>query len=118
MATTWTLYRIAVTSIHANLLLTLVIIFRREMYIGRAHMCVCVCVPRRIPTLLHGPGCKLGNGRGCPQLCTIRRICNRCTWEHSGEREMSASTLHACTRRMPGNYSWHGLCRDSVHVYI
>ena len=27
---------------------------------------VCVSVPRRIPTLLHGPGCKLGNGRGCP----------------------------------------------------
>ena len=23
-------------------------------------------VPRRIPTLLHGPGCNLGNGMGCP----------------------------------------------------
>jgi len=31
-------------------------------------VCVSVClpVPRRIPTLLHGPGCNLGYGRGCP----------------------------------------------------
>jgi len=28
-------------------------------------MCLSVC-PRRIPTLLHGPGCNLGNDRGCP----------------------------------------------------
>jgi len=27
---------------------------------------VCVSVPRRVPTLLHGPGCNLGNDRGCP----------------------------------------------------
>jgi len=27
---------------------------------------VCVSVPHRIPALLHGPGCNLGNGRGCP----------------------------------------------------
>jgi len=26
---------------------------------------VCPPVPRRIPTLLHGPECNLGNGRGC-----------------------------------------------------
>jgi len=25
---------------------------------------VCLTVPRRIPTVLHGPGCKLGNGKG------------------------------------------------------
>jgi len=37
---------------------------QREMYIG--HFCVCLCVPRGIPTLLHGPGCNLGNGRGAP----------------------------------------------------
>jgi len=26
---------------------------------------VCVSVARRIPTLLHGPGCNLGNCMGC-----------------------------------------------------
>jgi len=47
---------------------------RREMYIGHEHLSVCVSVcmsnclsiRRRIPTLLHGTGCKLGNGRGWP----------------------------------------------------
>jgi len=36
---------------------------RGEMYIGHGHICVYVCclpVPRRISTLLHGPGCNLG----------------------------------------------------------
>jgi len=27
---------------------------------------VCVSVCSRTPTLLHGPGCNLGHGRGCP----------------------------------------------------
>ena len=27
---------------------------------------VCLSVPRRIPTLLHGSGCNFGNGSGCP----------------------------------------------------
>jgi len=47
---------------------------RREMYIGHVHLCVCLSVclsvclfdaPRRIPKLLHGPGCNVGEGRGC-----------------------------------------------------
>jgi len=38
---------------------------RREMYTGHARLSVCVSVPRRIPTLLHGPGCNLGKGMGC-----------------------------------------------------
>jgi len=35
---------------------------RRNAYWSRPSMCVSVClsVPRRIPTLLHGPGCNLG----------------------------------------------------------
>jgi len=33
---------------------------RREMYIGHARLCVSVTVPRSMPTLLHGPGCNLG----------------------------------------------------------
>jgi len=49
---------------------------RREMYCGHARLCVslCVCVclsvclsvRGRMPTLLHGPGRNMGNGRGCP----------------------------------------------------
>jgi len=31
-----------------------------------ACLSVCLSARRRIPTLLHGPGCNLGNGRGCP----------------------------------------------------
>ena len=30
------------------------------------YLCVCVSVRGRTPTLLHGPGCNLGSGRGCP----------------------------------------------------
>jgi len=35
---------------------------RREMYSGHRRLCVYIClsVPRRIPTLLHAPGCDLG----------------------------------------------------------
>jgi len=45
---------------------------RRKMYCGHARLCVCVCVSvclsvrGRTPTQLHGPGCNLGSGRGCP----------------------------------------------------
>jgi len=38
---------------------------RGEMYIDQDRLCVCMSFPRRIPTLLHGPGCNLGNVR-CP----------------------------------------------------
>jgi len=39
-----------------------------EMYSGHGRLCVRVClsVPRRIPTLLHGPGVTWENGSGCP----------------------------------------------------
>jgi len=39
---------------------------RGEMHIGHGRLCVCLTVPRRIPTLLHRPGCKLASGRECP----------------------------------------------------
>jgi len=41
---------------------------RRREYVLVTRVCLCVClsVPRRIPTLLHGPGCDLGSGRRCP----------------------------------------------------
>jgi len=36
---------------------------RGKMYIV---MCVCLSVPRHIPTLLHGARCNLGEWQGCP----------------------------------------------------
>ena len=33
---------------------------------------MCLSIPRRILTLLHGPGCNLGNGRGCPLVVHYR----------------------------------------------
>jgi len=43
---------------------------RREMYIGHTRLRVCVSMCRpvrcRMPTLLHGPGCNLGDWKGCP----------------------------------------------------
>jgi len=65
---------------------------------------VCLSVPRRIPTLLHGSGCNLGNGR-VPSSCALLggfTIGARVSllWQHSGEREISAS---ACPRFMPGS---------------
>jgi len=43
------------------------------MYIGHSHLCVSVClsVSHRIPTLLHGPGCKwgmVGDASSCAPL--------------------------------------------------
>jgi len=39
---------------------------RRKMYCGHARLSVCVSVRGHMPTLLHGPGCNLGRGSGCP----------------------------------------------------
>jgi len=48
---------------------------RCEIYSGHGHLCVClsVClsVPRRIPALLHGPGCNLGEWPGVPSRCAL-----------------------------------------------
>jgi len=35
---------------------------------GHGCLFVCLSVPRRIPTILHGPGYNLGNGKECPLL--------------------------------------------------
>jgi len=38
-------------------------------------VCVCVCLSTAVtPTLLHGPGCNLGRGRGCPLVVHYKRI--------------------------------------------
>jgi len=83
-------------------------------------VCVCASVPRRMPTVLHGPECYLGNGRECPlvvhywtdlqsvhgfrfydNIHVCKLIALYTANAYSGEREMSA-TASACTRSMPG----------------
>ena len=81
---------------------------RGEMYIGQARLCICLCVcPRRIPTLLHGPGCNLGNGRSSPRCALLGGFAIGAhvslLWQHGAERKMSVS---ACTRCMPGLVYW------------
>ena len=41
------------------------------MYCGHAHLCVCVSVRSRMPTLLHGPGCNLGAWQRLPPSCAL-----------------------------------------------
>ena len=77
---------------------------RREMYIGHARLCVCLSVRSRIPTLLHGLGCNLGNGRGCPLVvhywADVQSVHGGCVaMTPEPEREMPAS---ACTRCVTG----------------
>ena len=73
------------------------------MYIGHGHMCVCVSVPRRIPTLLHGPGCNLEVWQWCHLVvhcwADLQSVHGFRCYDNSAQREMSAS---ACT--MPGFY--------------
>ena len=96
----------------------------REMHCGNARLCVClsVCLSAAArPHYCTDPDVTWGNGRGCPQLCTIGRICNRCTgcvamttlWECVAEpsgnpparptarRTHAAHAHYACRRRLP-----------------
>jgi len=80
---------------------------RRNVYIGHGRLCVCLCQlcdclsdPRRIPTLLHGPGCNLGIGMGCrlvvqywadlqsffdnTDVCKLTALCTtKCVWRRT-----------------------------------
>jgi len=96
------------------------------MYIGhgRLRVCLsdCLSVPRRILILLHGPGCNLGDDRGCPLVvhywadlqsvhgfrcydnihaCKLTALYTANAY--SVEREMPASV---CTRSMAGHNIW------------
>ena len=44
---------------------------RGEVYIGYGRLYVCLSVRRRIPTLLHGPGCNLAEWKGVPSSCAL-----------------------------------------------
>jgi len=42
---------------------------RHEMYSGHGRLCVSVC--GHMPTLLHAPGCNLGEWLGVPSSCAL-----------------------------------------------
>jgi len=74
------------------------------MYGGHGRLCVCLSIPRRISTLLHGPGCNLGGMVGgalyvVRYWADLQSVHGFCCYDNSAERKMSAS---ACTRSMPG----------------
>jgi len=88
------------------------------MHIGHGRLCVCLSVLRRIPTLLHGPGCNLGEWQRVPSSCALLggfaivhgfrcydniHVCKLIALytanAYSAKREMSAT---ACTRSMAG----------------
>jgi len=52
---------------------------------------VCLSVRGRMPTVLHGPGCTWGSGRGCPlvvhywtDLQSVHRARDALLWQHYG----------------------------------
>jgi len=57
--------RLLVVIVHIIAIFTLLMLYN---YISRESKVTLVCVSVRglMPTLLRGPGCNLGSGRGCP----------------------------------------------------
>ena len=75
-------------------------------FITSVCLSVCLSVNRRIPTLLHGPGCKFEEWYWVPSSCALywsdlQSVHGFRCYDNSAKREMSAS---ACTRSMPGYY--------------
>ena len=73
---------------------------RSSIYLYWSRPPVCLSVPRRIPTLLHGPGCNFGKWYGVPASCAL--LCGfaigarvSLLLQHSAERQMSASVVLA-----------------------
>jgi len=58
-------------------------------------------VPRRIPTLLHGPGCNLGEWLGVPPSCALLGGFAIDAYD-SVAANAKCQRVHACTRSMPG----------------
>ena len=79
---------------------------RREMYCGHESLRVSVClsVRGRMPTLLHGPGCNLGERWGMPPSCALLGGFAIGAWgallcQHNANTK--CQRVHACTRCMP-----------------
>jgi len=56
-----------------------------KMYISHVRLSVCLSLSAAAcPQYCMDPDVTRGNGRVCPDLCTIGRICNRCPgWQHN-----------------------------------
>ena len=97
-------------------------------------MSVCLSVPRRIPTLLHRPGCNLGEWYGCPlvvhnwanlqsvhgfrrynNIHVCKLIALYIANAYSAKRELSVS---ACTRAMAGLALLERLERNKCSLQI
>ena len=78
-----------------------------NVYWSHASVCLSVClsVPRHIATLLHGPGCNLGNGRGCPLVvhcwADFQSVHGFCCYDNIAPNVKCQRVL--CTRSMPGS---------------
>jgi len=79
---------------------------RGEMYIDHGRLCVCLSVLRRIPTLLHGLGCKLGNGKWCPLFVHYWADAQSVHWfrcYNSIAANAKCQPVHACTCSVRGS---------------
>ena len=90
---------------------------RGEMYIGHGCLCICVSVclsvPRRIPTLLHGPGC---NDRGAPVPCSCVLLGGFATELCRLRYDMFGpfGTIRACNRQPDRQATDHSIYRATV----
>ena len=85
----------------------------REMYCGHARLCVCVCVcvclsvclsvRGRMPTVLHGPGCNLGQWQGMPPSRALLGgfaigARDALLWQHYGNAWQSPAVIRQAQR--------------------
>jgi len=103
-------------NVHFWNIATLLTTFRERHSQGHDRLCVCPSVPRRILTLLHGPGCNLGmvgvpssyaplgglqsvHGFRCyDNIYACKLIALYTANAHNAEREMLATIASTCTR--------------------
>ena len=108
------------------------------MYCGHACLClcmsVCVSVRGRTPTLLHGPGCNLGRGRGCPLVAHYWADLQsghglRCyAWQHNANPSYKLASIPpwrhnangrlggVCARCWPLTGGWRGVLKIARRI--
>ena len=98
---------------------------------GHGRLCVYlyVClsvyltVPRRIPALLHGPGCNLGNIRGCPSVVHCWAALQSVHWSRCYDniapnaKCQRVLVLPLCLVEIIGDVHTTRTCADPRYVY-